>query len=93
MYHIKFFSVQPEKRGEVAEIMKGFSDIQAKGVEPVGLFYPRGSGYMYATVTKYENYGAWEKYWRSPEVSKVRQKGTSIITCEMDMFFDEIKLE
>jgi len=64
---------------------------ETEGVEPIGLFFPRGSGYMYATVTKYKDYATWEKYWQ--KITKRRQKGMAIITKEMDMFFEEIKLE
>jgi len=44
---------------------------------------------MYATITRYKDYGAWEKYWTSPETTEARQKGIEIITEEMDMFFEE----
>jgi len=93
MYHIKFFSVPPEKRGEVPEIVKTMVEAakKAEGVEPVGLFFPRGSGYMYAIITRFRDYATWEKFWE--QIAKLRQKGISIITNEMDMFFDEIKLE
>jgi len=87
LYHIKFFSCAPNDRGKVPEILKQFKSVE--GVEPLGLFFPRGSGYMYATITKYKDHGAWEKYWRSPETTEARQKGMEIITEEMDMFFEE----
>jgi hypothetical protein len=90
LYHIKFFSVSPKDRGKVPEIMRQFKRVE--GVEPLGLFFPRGSSYMYATITKYKDYGAWEKYWRSPDTTEVRQKGIEIITKELDMFFEEQKL-
>jgi len=93
MYHVKFFNVSPEKRGKVPEIMKEMRKQDVKGVEPIGLFFPRGSGFMYASVTRYESYSAWEKYWRSPETTKLRQKGVEIITHDMDMFFEETELE
>jgi len=91
MYHIVFFSVPPEKRGEVPKIIKALEEVaeKFKGVQSVGLFFPRGSGYMYATITKYQDYATWEKYWRSPEVTAVREKAIAIITKQMDMFFDE----
>ena len=65
VYHIKFFRVPPEKRGEVPEMIKAAWKVaeKAEGVEPVGLFFPRGSGYMYATMTKYRDYATWEKFW------------------------------
>jgi len=87
LYHIKFINCAPQDRGKVPEILKRFKRVE--GVEPLGLFFPRGSGYMYATITRYKDYGAWEKYWTSPETTEARQKGIEIITEEMDMFFEE----
>jgi len=54
------------------------------------LSYPRGSGYMYATITKYQDYATWEKFWKNPQVTAVRQKANAILTNQMDMFLDEI---
>ena len=62
----------------------------AEGVERLGLFFPRGSNYMYASITKYKDYATWEKYWA--EIAKERQKSLSIITEQTDMFLEEIKL-
>lgn len=88
VYHIKFMSCAPQDRAKIPEIMKQFKP--AEGVEPLGLFFPRGSRYMYATITKYKDYATWEKYWA--DVAKIRQKGIDIITVEEDMFFEEVKL-
>lgn len=81
-------SCAPQDRAKIPEIMKQFKP--AEGVEPLGLFFPRGSRYMYATITKYKDYATWEKYWA--DVAKIRQKGIDIITVEEDMFFEEVKL-
>ena len=56
MYHILFFNVALEKRKEVPQIMKALKKAatKLKGVELVGLFFPRGSGYMYATIIRYQ---------------------------------------
>ena len=94
LYHIKFFSVLPDKRGVIKELYKSRSEVaKAQGVEFLGLFYPRGSGYMYATITRHDDYASWERYWNNPETVKNRRKGGPIATKEMDMFFDEINLE
>jgi len=92
MYHILFFSVPLGKREEIPKIMKAFEEVaeKLKGVELVGFFFPRGSGYMYAAITKYQDYATWEKFWRNPEVTAVREKANAIVTKQMDMFFDEI---
>ena len=87
LYHIKFVNCVPKDRAKIPEILKQFKRVE--GVEPLGLFFPRGSGYMYATITRYKDYGAWQKYWTSPETTEARQKATEIITEEMDMFFEE----
>jgi len=81
-------SCAPENRQKLPEIMKQFKPVE--GVERLGLFFPRGSGYMYAGITKYKDYATWEKYWA--EIAKERQKGISLITEEMDMFFEEVQL-
>ena len=93
MYHVKFFNVPPEKRGEVPKVMSPIGEIAEKteGVETIGLFFLRGSGYMYATVTKYKDYATWEKFWQI--ISKERGKGIQIITEETDMFFEEVQIE
>ena len=49
-----------------------------------------GSGYMYATIIKYQDYAAWEKFWMNSEVIPVREKFNAIGTEQMEMFFDEI---
>ena len=91
IYHVKYFDVAPEKRDEVPKIQE--ESVQAikevEGVEPVGLFFPRGSGYMYASVTKYKDYVTWEKWWFSAAMRKIGEKIHPIMTREMDMFFDE----
>ena len=95
MLHIKFANVPPDKRGEMIELMKARKkrSQETDGVEFVGLFYPRGSGYMYAHVTRYTDYATWEKFWKSPKVTKERMRGRPISVNEMDMFFDEVELE
>ena len=92
MYHILFFNVALEKRKEVLQIMKALKKAatKTKGVELVGLFFPRGSGYMYATITRYQDYATWEKCWMIPEMMTLREKGNAIVTEQMDMFLDEI---
>jgi hypothetical protein len=45
---------------------------------------------MYAIITKYQGYATWEKFWKNPKVTVVRQKANTIVTKQMDMFFDEI---
>jgi len=92
LYHMLFFDVLLEKSEEVPRIIEAFKKAVKKleGVELVGLFFPRGSGYMYATITKYQDYATWEKLWKSPEVTPVREKANAIVTKQMDMFFDEI---
>jgi hypothetical protein len=45
---------------------------------------------MYATITKYQNYATWEKFWKNPQVTAIRQKANAIVTKQMDMFLDEI---
>jgi len=92
MYHILFFNVLPEKKEEVPKLMENLKKAMRKveRVELAGLFFPRGSGYMYATMIKYQDYATWEKFWMSPEVIPVRQKGNAIITEQMDMFLDEM---
>ena len=88
VYHIKFMSCAPEDRAKLPEMMKQFKPVE--GVERLGLFFPRGSNYMYASITKYKDYAAWEKYWA--EIAKLRKKGLNIITAETDMFFEEVQL-
>jgi len=92
MYHIIFFSVPLEKRSEVPKFINTVKKIvkNFKGIELIGFFFPRGSGYMYAIITKYQNYATWEKFWINPKVIAVRQKANVMITKQMDMFFDEI---
>jgi len=92
MYHILFFNVALEKRKEVLQIIKALKKAatKTKGVELVGLFFPRGSGYMYATITRYQDYATWEKCWMIPEMMPLREKGNAIVTEQMDMFLDEI---
>jgi len=97
MYHVVFFNVLPGKLGEVPKLLKAAGLPEAakefEGVEPVGLFFPRGSGHFYAMITKCRDYATWEKWWRSPAMDKVREKVLPIATNQMDMFFDEIKIE
>ena len=81
-------SCAPEDRPKLPERMKQFKPVE--GVERLGLFFPRGSNYMYAAITKYKDYATWEKYWE--EIKKERQKGLDIITEETDMFFEEVQL-
>ncbi|MCW4050183.1 MAG: hypothetical protein NWE89_10670 [Candidatus Bathyarchaeota archaeon] len=81
-------SCAPEDRQKLPENMKQFKPVE--GVEPLGLFFPRGSNYMYASITKYKDYATWEKYWA--EIAKERRKGLSLITEETDMFFEEVQL-
>ena len=92
MYHILFFNVPLEKRSEVPKVINAIKKVMKniKGVELVGFFFPRGSGYMYATITKYEDYAIWEKFWKNPHVTAIREKANAILTKQMDMFFDEI---
>jgi hypothetical protein len=92
MYHILLFNVALEKREEVPGLMKALKKAvtKLKGVELVGLFFPRGSGYMYATITKYQDYATWEKSWMIPEMMPLREKGNAIVTEQMDMFLDEM---
>ena len=81
-------SFAPEDRQKLPEMMKQMKPVE--GVEPLGLFFPRGSNYMYASITKYKDYATWEKYWA--EIAKERRKGMNIITAETDMFFEEVQL-
>jgi hypothetical protein len=92
MYHILFFNVPPEQRSGVPKVINAIKKVikNFKGVELIGVFFPRGSGYMYATITKYQDYATWEKFWTNPKVTAMRQKANAIITKQMDMFFDEI---
>lgn len=92
MYHMLFFNVAFEKRKDVLQILKALKKAatKVKGVELVGLFFPRGSGYMYATITKYQDYATWEKFWMIQEVMPLREKGNTIVTEQMDMFLDEM---
>jgi hypothetical protein len=85
-------SCAPENRQKFLENSRALVQKRkpVEGVESLGLFYPRGSNYMYAGVTKYKDYATWEKYWA--EIAKERGKGLSIITEQTDMFFEEIKL-
>jgi len=54
MYHILFFSVPLDKREEVPKLINTVKKVIKNliGVELVEFFFPRGSGYMYATITK-----------------------------------------
>jgi len=88
MYHVKFMDCAPENRQKFRELLKQFKS--EGGAEVIGAFYPRGSGYMFATVTKYDSYAIWEKYWA--ETSKKREEGINIVTKDMDMFFEKIEL-
>jgi hypothetical protein len=45
---------------------------------------------MYATITKYQDYATWEKFWMIPEMMPLREKGNAIVTEQMDMFLDEM---
>ena len=85
-------SCAPENRQKFLENARASAQQRkpVEGVEPRGLFYPRGSNYMYAAVTKYKDYATWEKYWA--EIAKERKKGMDIITEETDMFFEEVQL-
>ncbi len=78
----------PENRNKLRELLKQFKS--EEGMEVIGAFYPRGSEYMFASVTKYDDYATWEKKWASS--SKTRQEGINIITKQMDMFFEKINL-
>ena len=89
MYHIKFLNCAPGEKQQFLESMKQFSS-DTEGIEVIGLFYPRGSNYDYAAVTKYKDYATWEKYWA--ETAEQRQSGLHIITQQTDMFFEEIEL-
>ncbi len=88
MYHVKFLRCTPEGRYKLPEMFKQMKP--AEGVERLGLFFPRGSNYMYASITKYKDYATWEKYWA--EIAKERKTGMDIITEETDMFFEEVQL-
>jgi hypothetical protein len=88
MYHIKFLKCTPEGRPKLPEWFKQM--IPGEGVEHMGLFFPRGSTYMYASITKYKDYATFEKYWE--KIKKERHEGMDIITEETDMFFEEIQL-
>ena len=94
MYHMKLVKLLPGKADEskerwkkVAKIAENYEDI-----EFVGLYYPRGSGYNLAFVTKCKDYGAWEKFWKSPEFSEIRPKIQPASAEEKDWFFEERKL-
>ncbi len=88
MYPVTFLRCTPEGRSKLPEMFKQMKP--AEGVERLGLLFPRGSRYMYASVTKYKDYAPWEKYWE--EIKKERQKGLDIITEETDMFFEKVPL-
>ncbi|GAG64471.1 unnamed protein product [marine sediment metagenome] len=79
----------PEDIPQFLENMKQFRT-DTEGVEDIGLFYPRGSNYRLASVTKYKDYATWEKHWA--KIQEQRQKGLDIITQQTDMFFEEIEL-
>ena len=95
MYHVKFYNVLPGKHREVLDLEKASAEVLKKfeGVETVGLFFPRGSDYRYARIIKCRDYATWEKYWRSPDRVYRRDIAETIVTNQMDMFFDEIKIE
>lgn len=88
MYHVKFMDCAPENRQKLRELFKQFKS--PEGVEAMGLFYPRGSEYLFASVVKYKDYATWEKIWA--DTSKEREEGVDIITKQTDMFFEEIQL-
>ena len=71
-----------------SELFKQFKS--AEGAEVIGLFYPRGSEYLFASVVKYKDYATWEKSWA--DMSKEREKSIDIITKQTDMFFEKIQL-
>ena len=89
MYHLVYFDVAPENRDKVVKIfedaMKSMQGME--GIEPVGLFYPRASGYMFVSITKCRDYTTWEKYYKS--IREIREKIIPLITRQTDMFFDE----
>jgi len=82
----------PENRKKLRDMIKNaireLKTEPVEGVEPKGLFYPRGSNYDSAVVIKYKDYATWEK--RQAETAEARQEGISIITEQTDMFFEEI---
>ncbi len=79
----------PEDNQQFLENMKQVRP-DAEGVEHMGVFYPRGSNYRWAGITRYKDYATWEKYWAN--IAEQRQKGLTIITQQTDMFFEEIEL-
>ena len=85
-------SCAPENRQKFLENSRALVQKRkpVEGVEPLGLFFPRGSNYMYASITKYKDYATWEKYWA--ETAKQRKKGINIVSEETDMFFEEVQL-
>ena len=85
-----YLDVLPDKRAEGPKLTKAAIEaINAfESAEFVGLFFPRGSGFMYALMTKYKDYATWEKVWSSPAFDKIREVALPIITRQMDMFFD-----
>jgi len=58
VYHIVYLDVPFEKRNVFVKVVKELIEAAKdfEGVEPVGLFFPRGSGYVYAAITKYRDY-------------------------------------
>jgi len=76
LYHMLFFNVLLEKREEVPKIMKAFKKAVGKleGVELVGLFFPRGSGYMYATITKYRDYATWKSFGKAQRLHQCERR-------------------
>ena len=95
MYHIQYLDVPNEKQEEFLKLAKEFKEgvKEFEGAEPVGLFFPRGSGFWFATITKCRDYATWEKWWRSPAMDRIREKAAPLITKQVDRFFDEIEIE
>ena len=94
MYHIKLNNPLPGKANETKERIKKFAMAAEnyEDIEFVGLYHPRGSGYNFAFVMKCKDYGAWEKFWKGPELSEIRPKIGPANAGENDLFFEEIKL-
>ncbi len=81
-------SCAPENRQKFLENVKQLK--RPEGVEFLGLFYPRGSNYMFAGINKYKDYATWEKIWA--QTAKERGKGFGIIARAIILIFSYLSV-
>lgn len=60
------------------------------GVDLIGLFYPRGSDYMFAVISKFRDYATFEKFLGAESFTKVQSKWVPLTSQIKEMFLDEI---